>query len=76
MPKNSPKCTCEVLKIPLAALPLFEGAAATVNGELLKGCTGGTAAPAEAAVLCAETAEAVVLEEVALRTDAKGLPAS
>ena len=75
MPKNSPKCTCEVLQIPLAALPLFEGAAATVNGELLKGCTGGTA-PAEAAVLCAETAEAVVLEEVALRTDAKGLPAS
>ena len=48
---------------------------ATVNGELLKGCTGGTA-PAEAAVLCAETAEAVVLEEVALRTDANGLPAS
>ena len=53
------------------ALPLLAGAAAAVNGELLKDCTtGGTI---EAAVLCAEAAE-VVLEEA--KTDAKGLPAN
>ena len=60
------------------ALPVLEEVAAAVNGELLKEgrvCCGTLVAPpgGRPAVLCADWVE---LEDVALRTDAKGLPAN
>ena len=70
-------CQREKLIVPLA-LPVLEEVAAAVNGELLKEgrvCCGTLVAPpaGRPAVLCADWVE---LEDVALRTDAKGLPAN